>query len=1009
MSKIKVAVVNTVGKTVSIDPTATKGATLGTNLFLPSGAVATPATARQWLGIGTGEGAFQHADLGGLKAGDDHPQYTMWAAKEQIKGQWNFVSAIWGANGTAALPEFTFTSDTDTGVYRVGSDNIGLSTGGVLHWDINTTRVFQDVSQIIRNNDGIYVQVPTRTWCGLQVKVQDGAVDGDVTLWFWETDGTDPDNEINGFRWHLDGTPVGEAYLKLFRHNDNPTGIEVMRVTRTTAGVDFFEQVRGIAGTFSDPSYSFTGDPDTGMYSSTANQLSFSAGGLTGLRIHTGIVQTFRVNQTIDGTAGAPSYSFTGDPNSGIFSAGANQIGFSTDGVERVNLSATRMQSRVPIYINPDPQTIPAAAIAADTGMLLADNAAIAFQQLAIGSPLSLGNRFISAGGTFAVPTAVDTTSINYLAYMGAGGYDGTNWQLGSASLVGIRPSGTWSGTSRPTRITFEVTAASSTTRALRAQLNDVGQFEFSSGTASLPGLTFMDDLDTGIHLASGDTLGLTTGGTERLRINNSGAWGLSGANYGSDGQILTTHGNGTAPTWEDPPAGGGGGGSLVYVNTSVEAGDTVANTTTETAFTAQYEIPANQLTVGTVIRMRLWGVYGTDAVAPTLRVRVKLDATTVLDTTATTLPSAQSNDGWEGDVQCVVHADGASGEVNSQALFEFAPSTLVNVPNAANATIDTTVAQTMTVTVQWGAADADNTITLQQMAIWLEAAVTPTTAAPADATYLTEDDETDRLPNSRRLIAGSNITFDDSVAGQRTISSSGGGGGGDISAEILADSPTGYWKLDEASGNFADSSGSGNTLVASGSIRYQNMYLDRNNPATLFAYFPSAAGAWIAGSLGVAVPLTGDWTIEGIAYFPLASGSSGCIFGIGKPFVSSNNNFQALFYRSTATVRAFWEQGSGSNVETAAPAATTWPEAHHFVLVKDGTANTVTFYVDGVQFGDPQSYSAEPTGGTDVNSGVGAIPGQTNTGCGLGHVAFYNGVKLSNARIAAHAAAAGY
>jgi hypothetical protein len=44
----------------------------------------------------------------------------------------------------------------------------------------------------------------------------------------------------------------------------------------------------------------------------------------------------------------------------------------------------------------------------------------------------------------------------------------------------------------------------------------------------------------------------VTTGSsqTERLRIVSSGAWGLSGANYGTTGQVLTSNGNGGAPTW---------------------------------------------------------------------------------------------------------------------------------------------------------------------------------------------------------------------------------------------------------------------------------------------------------------------------------------------------------------------------------------------------------------------------------------------------------------------------
>ena len=42
----------------------------------------------------------------------------------------------------------------------------------------------------------------------------------------------------------------------------------------------------------------------------------------------------------------------------------------------------------------------------------------------------------------------------------------------------------------------------------------------------------------------------------ERLRIANTGAFGLSGANYGSSGQVLTSQGSGSAPQWATPAGG---------------------------------------------------------------------------------------------------------------------------------------------------------------------------------------------------------------------------------------------------------------------------------------------------------------------------------------------------------------------------------------------------------------------------------------------------------------------
>lgn len=46
-----------------------------------------------------------------------------------------------------------------------------------------------------------------------------------------------------------------------------------------------------------------------------------------------------------------------------------------------------------------------------------------------------------------------------------------------------------------------------------------------------------------------------------------------------------------------------------------------------------------------------------------------------------------------------------------------------------------------------------------------------------ADEIFLTGADETATLPNSRELLAGTGITFDDSVANERTVNASGVGG----------------------------------------------------------------------------------------------------------------------------------------------------------------------------------------------------------------------------------------
>jgi len=45
---------------------------------------------------------------------------------------------IQGANGTVLLPTYSLESDKDSGLYRIGADNLGLSLGGTKRWDFAT-------------------------------------------------------------------------------------------------------------------------------------------------------------------------------------------------------------------------------------------------------------------------------------------------------------------------------------------------------------------------------------------------------------------------------------------------------------------------------------------------------------------------------------------------------------------------------------------------------------------------------------------------------------------------------------------------------------------------------------------------------------------------------------------------------------------------------------------------------------------------------------------------------
>ena len=76
--------------------------------------------------------------------------------------------------------------------------------------------------------------------------------------------------------------------------------------------------------------------------------------------------------------------------------------------------------------------------------------------------------------------------------------------------------------------------------------------------------------------------------------------------------------------------------------------------------------------------------------------------------------------------------------------------------------------------------------------------------SAPVGATYLTTEDETFNLPQSVQLLAGTGITFDDSLPNTRVISSLGGG------ASNHYDSPLTDGNIDETELIFA----SGNCII---------------------------------------------------------------------------------------------------------------------------------------------------------------------------------------------------
>lgn len=67
-----------------------------------------------------------------------------------------------------------------------------------------------------------------------------------------------------------------------------------------------------------------------------------------------------------NGTAGAPSYSFSGETNTGLYSVGANEIGFTTAGILRLSVSDSKITATIPIWASNGSAASPSISFSGD-------------------------------------------------------------------------------------------------------------------------------------------------------------------------------------------------------------------------------------------------------------------------------------------------------------------------------------------------------------------------------------------------------------------------------------------------------------------------------------------------------------------------------------------------------------------------------------------------------------------------------------------------------------------
>jgi hypothetical protein len=151
--------------------------------------------------------------------------------------------------------------------------------------------------------------------------------------------------------------------------------------------------------------------------------------------------------------------------------------------------------------------------------------------------------------------------------------------------------------------------------------------------------------------------------------------------------------------------------------------GTAVANTTTETIIFPDISIPANYMQDGRTIRIKAAGKLSTTA-TPTMTWAIRwggVGGTVLATTEAITMGSGVTNVNWDLEAIIQTRSNGATGTllvIGAVRVHTAAGTVLVNVFGVsgfdapAAVTVDLTATTNLSLTADWSAASASNTLT---------------------------------------------------------------------------------------------------------------------------------------------------------------------------------------------------------------------------------------------------------------------------------------------------------
>ena len=235
----------------------------------------------------------------------------------------------------------------------------------------------------------------------------------------------------------------------------------------------------------------------------------------------------------------------TGDTNTAIRFPAADTISFETAGNERLRITSGGLMGLA--------TNSPTGTLSIASGTFQTTTPHYTGDDIVISGSNSLGISFLTlASGTSNNNIYfgdTDDTDVGMIRYAHAD--NSMQFRTNATERLRIDSSG---------RLGVGVNSFHDTSTRLQLQSpgsDHTGIVITAAATSTLSYIYFGDtaDKDIGrlVYENSSDSMQFWTNNAERLRIGSSGQIGLSGANYGSSGQVLTSQGSGSAPQWATP------------------------------------------------------------------------------------------------------------------------------------------------------------------------------------------------------------------------------------------------------------------------------------------------------------------------------------------------------------------------------------------------------------------------------------------------------------------------